>query len=218
MILCPPDEWASALVGEGRQHACQRLRVGGRVWWQLHSELTLPRGSAASSCLPVSLAKGGSVRLVSIAGWQRLTHHSSGRRQTLERQRSAPRRPTPCPAGWTGSRQYLRFMRQHVKDMGMFLSSHRWERTGGRRRWCLVQQSTGFPCSRAAMWGAPTTLLAPALLTLQLLFTPGQVDAKGGRRVADRTRAGAAAGQSRPGTLAAGLGPYAACAHRGRSV
>ena len=44
-----------------------------------------------------------------------------------------------CPAdewamalvGWIGSRQYLRFMRQHAKDLGMFLNSHRQVVLGG---------------------------------------------------------------------------------------
>jgi hypothetical protein len=27
--------------------------------------------------------------------------------------------------GWIGSRTYLRFMRAHAKDLGMFLNSHR---------------------------------------------------------------------------------------------
>ncbi len=30
-----------------------------------------------------------------------------------------------CVLGWTGSRQYLRFLRQHVVDLGMNLNSHR---------------------------------------------------------------------------------------------
>lgn len=52
-------------------------------------------------------------------------------------------------AGWTGSRQYLRFMRQHAKDMGMFLSSHRWE------RWAApllhsARHAAGPPCLQAA--------------------------------------------------------------------
>ena len=30
-----------------------------------------------------------------------------------------------CVLGWTGSRQYLRFLRQHAVDLGMALNSHR---------------------------------------------------------------------------------------------
>ena len=30
-----------------------------------------------------------------------------------------------CVLGWTGSRQYLRFLRQHAVDLGMNLNSHR---------------------------------------------------------------------------------------------
>ena len=30
-----------------------------------------------------------------------------------------------CVLGWTGSRQYLRFLRQHAVDRGMHLNSHR---------------------------------------------------------------------------------------------
>ena len=31
-----------------------------------------------------------------------------------------------CVLGWTGSRQYLRFLRQHAVDRGMHLNSHRY--------------------------------------------------------------------------------------------
>ena len=31
-----------------------------------------------------------------------------------------------CLLGWTGSRQYMRFLRSHADQRGMKLNSHRW--------------------------------------------------------------------------------------------
>ncbi|KAL4428436.1 hypothetical protein ABPG75_002525 [Micractinium tetrahymenae] len=49
--------------------------------------------------------------------------------------------------GWTGSRQYLRFMRQHAKDSGMFLSSHRLLRKVGSES--LIVPDEAPPLDRA---------------------------------------------------------------------
>ena len=40
--------------------------------------------------------------------------------------------------GWIGSRTYLRFMRAHAKDLGMFLNSHRWGVVGRRLPACAA--------------------------------------------------------------------------------
>ena len=34
-----------------------------------------------------------------------------------------------CLLGWTGSKQYLRFLRQHAGNCNMYLNSHRHERS-----------------------------------------------------------------------------------------
>ena len=39
----------------------------------------------------------------------------------------APHDEAPfCVLGWSGTRQYLRFLRQYAADLGMHLNSHRW--------------------------------------------------------------------------------------------
>ncbi|KAL4439228.1 hypothetical protein ABPG77_004130 [Micractinium sp. CCAP 211/92] len=54
--------------------------------------------------------------------------------------------------GWTGSRQYLRFMRQHVKDMGMFLSSHRLMRKVGGESLIVPEQAPPLDRSGQEHW------------------------------------------------------------------
>lgn len=54
--------------------------------------------------------------------------------------------------GWTGSRQYLRFMRQHAKDMGMFLSSHRLLRKVGGDSLVVPEQAPPVDTAGQERW------------------------------------------------------------------
>ncbi|DBB06978.1 hypothetical protein WJX77_001835 [Trebouxia sp. C0004] len=59
-----------------------------------------------------------------------------------------------CLLGWTGSKQYLRFLRQHAGNCNMYLNSHRLMRKE-KQQSCVVPQE-GAPCDRnGKAWWPP---------------------------------------------------------------
>ncbi|KAL3160377.1 hypothetical protein ABBQ32_010704 [Trebouxia sp. C0010 RCD-2024] len=58
-----------------------------------------------------------------------------------------------CLLGWTGSKQYLRFLRQHAGNCNMYLNSHRLMRREGQQS-CIVPED-GPPLDRSGKPGWP---------------------------------------------------------------
>ncbi|BDA49904.1 probable DNA polymerase lambda at C-terminar half [Coccomyxa sp. Obi] len=63
-----------------------------------------------------------------------------------------PAERAACILGWTGSRQYLRFLRQYAADRGMHLNSHRIMRRDGSRAIIVPDEGPPLDRDRVPRW------------------------------------------------------------------